>query len=74
MTLRCCGGVAGSEVELDPTNGASRVSGDMIIANEGESVCVARWPGAGVGDDDEEEDAVVVVASGSRGGGSAAGV
>lgn len=81
LTLRCCGGVAGSDAELEPTNGASRASGDMIIANEGESVWVARWPGAGAGEeDDEEEDAVAgaVVAGGNadgpagRGGGSAA--
>jgi len=78
LTLRCCGGVAGSDAELELTNGASRASGDMIIANEGESVWVARRPGAGVGDDDEDEDAVVVVAGGGTdngaGGGSAAGV
>jgi hypothetical protein len=78
LTLRCCcGGVAGSEAEVEAeaeelvptTNGGKcRVSGDMIIANEGESVCVALWPdGAGPGaaeedadeeeeDEDEEED------------------
>lgn len=83
LTLRCCGGVAGSDAELEPTNGASRESGDMIIANDGESVWVARWPGAGTGEDDEDEDAVAVVvagggtdngADGGGGGASAAGV
>jgi hypothetical protein len=42
LTLRCCcGGVAGSGTgvtALAPTNGIWRESGDMIIANEGESV------------------------------------
>ena len=33
-------------------NGASRVSGDMIITNEGKSICVAQW--FGTGDDDED--------------------
>ncbi len=73
LTLRCCcGGVAGSEAEADelvPTTngGICRESGDMIIANEGESVCVALWPEeAGPGaagedadggtDEDEDED------------------
>ena len=61
LTLRCCGGVAGSDAELELTNGACLESGDMIIANDGESVCVALWPGAGAGEDEEDEDAVVVV-------------
>lgn len=47
----------------------------MIIANDGESVCVARWPEeAGTGEDDEDEDAVVVVASCGAGRSAAAGV
>ena len=76
LTLRCCGGVAGSDAELEPTNGACLESGDMIIANDGESVCVALCPGAGAGEDEEDEDAVVVVvvvvvaAGGGGGGGS----
>lgn len=70
LTLRCCcGGVAGSETEaeeLDPTTngGICRESGDMINANEGESVCVALWPdeagpgaaGEDVGADAEEDE------------------
>jgi hypothetical protein len=81
LTLRCCGGVAGSDAEVEATNGACRESGDMIIANDGESVCVALCPGAGVGEDEEDEDAVVVAAgggtdngAGGSGAGSAAGV
>ena len=83
LTLRCCcGGVAGSETEAEepvPTTngGICRVSGDIIIANEGDSVCVALWPdGAGPGaagedtdagadeEDEEEEDEVGSAASG----------
>ena len=83
LTLRCCGGVAGSETEAEevvPTTngGICRVSGDIIIANEGESVCVALWPdGGGPGaagedtdagadeeDDEEDEDEVGSAASG----------
>ena len=69
LTLRCCGGVAGSDAELELTNGACLESGDMIIANDGESVCVALWPGAGAGEDEEDEDAVVVVVVAVAGGG-----
>ena len=42
-----------------PTYGTCRVSGDMIIASEGESVWVALWPGgtgAGAGADDDDDD------------------
>jgi hypothetical protein len=61
----------GSEAEVEelvPTTngGRCRESGDIIIANEGESVCVALWadeagPGAAgedadAGADEEEED------------------
>jgi len=43
----------------------------MIIASEGESVCVALWPGgAGAEDEDDEDDEVGAVG----GSGSAAGV
>lgn len=72
LTLRCCcGGVAGSEAEAEelvPTNGICRESGDMINANEGESVCVALWPdeagpgaagedvGAGADEEEDEDD------------------
>ena len=64
LTLRCCcGGVAGNEAEAEelvPTTngGICRESGDMIIANEGESVCVALWPDeAGPGAAGEDADA-----------------
>lgn len=87
LTLRCCcGGVAGSEAEAEaeelvPTtnDGICRASGDMIIANEGESVCVALWPdGPGPGaaeedaeagaDEEEDEDEEDEVGSGASGG------
>lgn len=78
FTLRCCcGGVAGNEeadteaeaeeLAVPSTNGGMvcRASGDMIIANEGESVCVALWPdGPEDDDEDEEEDEVGTGASG----------
>src|SRR5712691_10477435 len=82
LTLRCCcGGVAGGGLELVLTNGMWRVSGDMIIAREGESVCVALWPdeaGAGAVDEEEGEDEVGGSEAGGCGGvgtgSSAAGV
>lgn len=44
---------------MPTTNGGiCRASGDMIIANEGESVCVALWPdGPGPGAVEEDEEA-----------------
>ena len=74
--------MAGSETEAEelvPTTngGICRVSGDMIIANEGERVCVALWPdeaGPGAaGEDtdagaDEDEDDEDEVGSGTSGG------
>jgi hypothetical protein len=58
-------------------NSTCRESGDMIIANDSESICMAQWPGPGigVGEDEDDEDTAVAVASGGidngacRGGG-----